>query len=285
VALRRRETMTASEAKQKVLAVYPYADCIDGRFDLVWRIIQDEFVLATSVESEDAAWITAASRLPAPKPVEPAPKETVQLCENEDCDSNHICFQLKGHSGSCFREPAPKEGEKELSALFEREKNSVLSNGHTAWEYRVAPGGDGALGDEWNDKPHRLIYDLLREIDLLKNPPAQVESGDGLPPLDITDADRDIAKALKLPDDLKPDNYNMGEWIVKMTLWMGSARVARERDLKASLQREKGKDGEIVRLKGLLERACNVLTSGIVGMPEEVRREARMVVRDGRVGI
>lgn len=34
-------------------------------------------------------------------------------------------------------------------------------------DYHVAPGGDGPLADEWRNKPHRLLYDLLGEIQAL----------------------------------------------------------------------------------------------------------------------
>lgn len=32
-------------------------------------------------------------------------------------------------------------------------------------DYRNAPSGIGPLSAEWKDKPHRLIYDLCREIE------------------------------------------------------------------------------------------------------------------------
>ncbi len=35
-------------------------------------------------------------------------------------------------------------------------------------DYRVAPGGDGPHAATWNDKPHRLIYDLCSEIERLR---------------------------------------------------------------------------------------------------------------------
>lgn len=42
---------------------------------------------------------------------EPNDKQ-VELCLNEDCDSNHICYQLKGHKGPCYITPEqPKVGE------------------------------------------------------------------------------------------------------------------------------------------------------------------------------
>lgn len=35
-------------------------------------------------------------------------------------------------------------------------------------DYRNAPGGEGPLAGEWDDKPHRLIYDLCREVNRLR---------------------------------------------------------------------------------------------------------------------
>jgi hypothetical protein len=34
-------------------------------------------------------------------------------------------------------------------------------------DYWIAVGGDGPHADTWNDKPHRLLYDLCQEIDRL----------------------------------------------------------------------------------------------------------------------
>lgn len=57
-----------------------------------------------------------------------------------------------------------------------------------------------------------------------------------LPLLDITDADREDAQALKIPADLQPDDLrNTVEWWIKMIRWMGSARVCRERQLRTAL--------------------------------------------------
>jgi hypothetical protein len=36
-------------------------------------------------------------------------------------------------------------------------------------DYYLAPGGEGPLAAEWNDKPHRLIYDLLGEVQALRS--------------------------------------------------------------------------------------------------------------------
>ena len=35
-------------------------------------------------------------------------------------------------------------------------------------EYRNAPNGLGPLGYIWSDKPHRLLYDLIAEIEHLR---------------------------------------------------------------------------------------------------------------------
>ncbi len=36
-------------------------------------------------------------------------------------------------------------------------------------EYRLAPSGEGPQAFNWNDKPHRLVYDLCAEIERLNN--------------------------------------------------------------------------------------------------------------------
>jgi hypothetical protein len=50
-----------------------------------------------------------------------------------------------------------------------RHYNQLLSNGRTIKDYHRAPGdGDTTeLGYTWTDKPHRLVYDLLGEINHL----------------------------------------------------------------------------------------------------------------------
>jgi hypothetical protein len=35
-------------------------------------------------------------------------------------------------------------------------------------DYRQAPGGDGPLAAQWADKPHRLVYDLCKEVERLQ---------------------------------------------------------------------------------------------------------------------
>lgn len=35
-------------------------------------------------------------------------------------------------------------------------------------DYGNAPSGEGPLAAQWNDKPHRLLYDLIREIEELR---------------------------------------------------------------------------------------------------------------------
>jgi hypothetical protein len=47
---------------------------------------------------------------------------------------------------------------------------------YTTADYRNAPSGIGPLAATWKDKPHRLVYDLCREVERLQaltgNPPA-----------------------------------------------------------------------------------------------------------------
>lgn len=43
-------------------------------------------------------------------------------------------------------------------------------------DYHIAPGGDGPLGAEWEDKPHRLLYDVLGEVQYLRTQLRAAES-------------------------------------------------------------------------------------------------------------
>lgn len=56
------------------------------------------------------------------------------------------------------------------SALTGQKYKCKLYYGTTTDDYRKAPGGDGnsILVLNWNDKPHRLIYDLCNEVDRLR---------------------------------------------------------------------------------------------------------------------
>ena len=35
-------------------------------------------------------------------------------------------------------------------------------------DYRNAPSGVGLLASMWRDKPHRLVYDLVKEVERLR---------------------------------------------------------------------------------------------------------------------
>lgn len=48
----------------------------------------------------------------------------------------------------------------------------------TLTDYHIAPGGEGPLGAEWKNKPHRLLYDLLGEVQFLR---ARLAERDALP--------------------------------------------------------------------------------------------------------
>jgi len=57
--------------------------------------------------------------------------------------------------------------------MTEEQINSVLINPkplqHDLFHYWMAPSGIGPLVDTWNDKPHRLLYDLIAHIRYLEN--------------------------------------------------------------------------------------------------------------------
>jgi len=59
--------------------------------------------------------------------------------------------------------PVPQE------ELLRLKNDCELSDAPTQLTYhlRRAVSGGGDLADEWNDKPHRLIYDACREIERL----------------------------------------------------------------------------------------------------------------------
>jgi hypothetical protein len=67
--------------------------------------------------------------------------------------------------------------EAELQALFERERNHVLPQSYgLASDYREAISGEGPRAGDWEDKPHRLVYDLLRVVDTYRT---QIRNQDG----------------------------------------------------------------------------------------------------------
>jgi hypothetical protein len=44
------------------------------------------------------------------------------------------------------------------------EKKS-MNEEYTTQDYRIAPEGKGPLASQWADKPHRLVYDLVKNLD------------------------------------------------------------------------------------------------------------------------
>ncbi|MFM7009060.1 MAG: hypothetical protein ACKO0Z_06955 [Betaproteobacteria bacterium] len=43
----------------------------------------------------------------------------------------------------------------------------MLRDGTTTKHYRDALSGEGSLGYDWSDKPHRLVFDLCGEIEAM----------------------------------------------------------------------------------------------------------------------
>lgn len=41
------------------------------------------------------------------------------------------------------------------------EGHDISERGTTLYDYWMAPSGEGELAYEWEDKPHRLLYDLI----------------------------------------------------------------------------------------------------------------------------
>lgn len=55
-----------------------------------------------------------------------------------------------------------------------RKRKPGMRRGTTTNDYRAAIGGEDrenmwSLAYEWEDKPHRLVYDLCNEVDNLKS--------------------------------------------------------------------------------------------------------------------
>ena len=44
-------------------------------------------------------------------------------------------------------------------------KSDETLNGYRLEDYRVAPSGLGPLAAQWDDKPHRLVYDLVTALE------------------------------------------------------------------------------------------------------------------------
>jgi len=144
--------MTAKEAENSILAVYPYADCVGDRWEGVWRIISDEMVLSTSLKSEADAWAVAASRIATP--VEPKAQVDsgeelhLTLVEDRNGDKRHYqsdevdvyIAKLKAQVESASVEPVPKDGEK--TDVYEVFGSCATSRG---WDFLVCTSLSNAL--------------------------------------------------------------------------------------------------------------------------------------------
>lgn len=81
-------------AKERVLAVHEYADVVHESMSYIWRIISDALVLGVSMESEDAAWEDAASKLPAEATY---PQSLTVAGGEEDINDPSPVTQLRRH--------------------------------------------------------------------------------------------------------------------------------------------------------------------------------------------
>lgn len=53
-------------------------------------------------------------------------------------------------------------------------------------DYWIAPNGDGPLGFTWDDKPHRLLYDLIAEVLHLRDEVERIKAAPQPPHADQT---------------------------------------------------------------------------------------------------
>ena len=56
-------TEQGRQARERVQERHPYADCVHESMTYVWRIIEDCFVLGTSLDNESSAWISAKEQM------------------------------------------------------------------------------------------------------------------------------------------------------------------------------------------------------------------------------
>lgn len=68
------------------------------------------------------------------------------------------CGERVEHSKTCIKYAPAKD----FSTQSERQVDSEVE------DYRNAPSGEGPHAFTWNDKPHRLLYDLCDKLDSLK---------------------------------------------------------------------------------------------------------------------
>lgn len=75
--------------------------------------------------------------------------------------------------------------------ILEEEKKKLsypLNNGYTLLQYKLAPSARGELADVWEDKPARLVYDLIDEIVALRADMEKMKGALQLSELQLKDA-------------------------------------------------------------------------------------------------
>lgn len=79
------------------------------------------------------------------------------------CNNDLVAYE------SCINHSDIKNWMTEMDSIELLPVRPILINGYTTEDYRNAPSGLGPLSYTWTDKPHRLIYDLIKYIESVSN--------------------------------------------------------------------------------------------------------------------
>lgn len=116
-----------------------------------------------------------------------------------------LCFDCTSPTGNSPRTFSQEELANELAA-FAAHRESRGAQGPSLDDYMNAPSGIGPLAAEWKDKPHRLVYDLVKRLEATQ--PQQSAA----PPAE--ELARRIAKEIELGafgDNWNKEHYNISK--------------------------------------------------------------------------
>jgi hypothetical protein len=82
--------------------------------------------------------------------------------EGFDHTEHQLCLSCKR------RVPIPQPTWAFANSVTSCDKCNPTRTSFVTQDYREAPSGIGPHAPEWKDKPHRLVYDLASEVDLLR---------------------------------------------------------------------------------------------------------------------
>jgi hypothetical protein len=165
-------------------------------------------------------------------PIAPVVVPEIEICLREDVDSNHICFNKKGHKGPCYETPVVVRPEETSIArqIVTRLVTNTLTSAHMRWleTLQLAEGEDPidlqeliddglavALGDDIGCLDEEQVtpefIDLLFVESLLTAQPAPLPSDDA--PCGLCGEDTDHWAG------------NPGKWPVKLPYKGGNGKI------------------------------------------------------------